>query len=140
MLFDAPLDPSRLAHVFAQAASPAFFLGAVTGLVSILTSRLGAVMGDLKEEKADRIAHAALRRRARYLHSAINLALASGLATALLLALSFIGAFFQFEHIYGAALLFLLATGLVGAALVRFYREIRVSLAEVDRLAPPGEG
>jgi hypothetical protein len=139
MVFDVPLDPGRIAHVFAQAASPAFFLGAVTGLVSILTSRLGGVMGDLRQETADRVARAALRRRARYLHSAINLALASGLCTALLLALSFIGAFFHFEHIYGAALLFLLATGLVAAALVRFYREIRVSLSEVDRLAPPGE-
>lgn len=138
MPFDVPLDPAKLASVFAQAASPAFFLGAVTGLVSILTSRLNGVMASLAEGEPDRTARRALRRRARYLHSAINLALASGLATALLLAVAFIGAFFRFEHIYGAALLFLTATGLVAAALVQFYREVRVSLSEVDRLVPPG--
>ncbi len=138
---DLPLDSARLASVFTQAASPAFFLGAVTGLVSILTSRLNGVMAALEDNKApDKASRHALRRRARRLHRAINLALASGMCTALLLALAFTGAFFHFDHIYGAALLFLAANGFVAAALVEFYREVRVGLAEVDRLVPPGEG
>jgi hypothetical protein len=127
---------AKLAEVFSQAAAPAFFLGAVTGLVSILVSRLSVVATALRtaREAGDATAYRHLHRRARLLHSSVNLALGSGICTALLLAISFIGAFLELSHIYGAALLFLLATALVGAALVQFFREISLGLEELSRM------
>jgi predicted lysophospholipase L1 biosynthesis ABC-type transport system permease subunit len=132
---DIPVT-SKLAEVFSQAAAPAFFLGAVTGLVSILLTRLSVVTTALRSARNDHdsAVFRHLHARARLLHSAVNLALGSGICTALLLALSFIGAFLHLSHIYGAALLFLLATALVGLSLLQFFREIRIGLADLSRM------
>ena len=127
-------DAEKLSHVFSQAAAPAFFLGAVAGLISILMSRLADVMGRLrKPEPAVGNDPMYLLKRARLLLSAVRLALAGGLCTTLLLALSFIGAFLQLQHIYGAGLLFLMATVLIGCALFRFFQEVHVSLDELEQ-------
>jgi hypothetical protein len=61
------------------------------------------------------------------------LSLAGGLCTTLLLALAFLGAFLRLPHIYGAAVLFLLATAFVGLSLLRFFQEVHVSLDELKR-------
>lgn len=129
-MIDFAPDAARLSSIFYQAAAPAFFLGAVAGLISILTFRLSGILDLLRRREPSAIDGDLmyLLKRAGLLHSAIRLCLAGGLSTILLLALSFIGAFFQFQHIYGAALLFLAATALVGLALLRFFQEVRVSL------------
>lgn len=127
-------DAERLSKVFTEAAAPAFFLGAVAGLISILMSRLSEIMERIRKgnpEMSDDRRY--LLRRARLLLSAIRLALAGGICTTLLLALAFLGAFLQMSHIYGAALLFLLATALVGLSLLRFFQEVHVSLDELKR-------
>lgn len=127
-------DAERLSKVFTEAAAPAFFLGAVAGLISILMSRLSEVMGRMRKGKpAVEEDREYLLRRARLLLSAIRLSLAGGICTTLLLALAFLGAFLQMPHIYGAALLFLLATAFVGLSLLRFFQEVHVSLDEVKR-------
>jgi hypothetical protein len=128
-------DAERLADVFSEAAAPAFFLGAVAGLISILMSRLSDVM--MRARKAERALGddpVYLLKRARLLLSAIRLCLAGGICTTLLLALAFLAAFLRLPHVYGAAVLFLLATGLVGCALFRFFQEVHVSLNELKRL------
>ena len=68
------------------------------------------------------------------LHSAINFAPASGMSTALLLL--FAGGFYRIQHLYGAGLLFGIATALVGGSLFQFYREIRIGLQELRRPMP----
>jgi hypothetical protein len=126
-------DAERLSHVFSQAAAPAFFLGAVAGLLSILMNRLADVMGRLRtgDPTHPGAARADLLLRARLLHSAIALTLAGGICTTVLLAVAFMGAFAQLQHIYGAGMLFLFATVLIGGALFRFFQEVRVGLREL---------
>jgi len=41
------------------------------------------------------------------------------------------GAFARLEHVYGAGLVFLIATTLIGCALFRFFQEVRVGLQEL---------
>ncbi len=127
-------DAERLSKVFSEAAAPAFFLGAVAGFISILMSRLADVMERMRKgepEIGDDRAY--LLKRAQLLLSAIRLSLAGGLCTTLLLALAFLGALLELQHIYGAALLFLLATTFVGLSLLRFFQEVHVSLDELRR-------
>ena len=50
----------------------------------------------------------------------------------LLLLVGFVSAFFRFQHIYGAALLFTLAVGLLGGSLFRFGQEVMTGLSEAD--------
>ena len=71
-------------------------------------------------------------RRAILLNNAARLALASGVCTALLLAVGFGSALLRLQHVYGAAALFLVAVVLLGAALFRFGQEVRIGLSEAD--------
>jgi len=135
-------DPEHLGKIFAQAAAPAFFLGAVTGLVSILMGRLSSITDRLNAKgRAAREAPAGvdektetawLVRRAILIHQAIWMTLSGGICTAFLLVISFAAGFFHLEHAYGAGLMFVLASGLVGAGLIRFTQEIRLALRELD--------
>lgn len=125
-------DAERLSKVLTEAAAPAFFLGAVAGLISILMFRLSEVMEPLRnpERGAGRDTDYLLK-RARLLLSAIRLFLAGGLCTTLLLGFSFLGALLKLQHLYGAAALFLLATIFVGFGLLRFFQEVFVSIEEL---------
>jgi hypothetical protein len=60
----------------------------------------------------------------------MRLALASGVCTSLLLFVSFASASLKMQHVLGAAALFFLAVGLLGAALVRFGQEVGIGIAE----------
>jgi hypothetical protein len=135
-------DAVQLSHVISEATAPAFVLGAVAGFVSILVGRLTAVferirhLNDIADDEASR-AHLKsdlprLRRRAVLLNNATRLALASGVCTALLLAVGFGSALLNLEHVYGAAILFLIAVLLLGAALLRFGQEVGIGLSEAD--------
>jgi hypothetical protein len=73
-----------------------------------------------------------LRRRASLLNNAARLALASGVCTALLLAVGFGSALLRLQHVYGAAVLFFVAVILLGASLFRFGQEVGMGLTEAD--------
>jgi len=128
-----------IAHVFSVATGPSFFLGAVAALLSVVLNRLNSVLASLDELTAsDEIAVAGAKRnkdldhlykRADTLSKAIYLALGGGVSTLALLALLFVGAFYKFEHLYGAGLLFFTATCLVGGSLVVFAVDVRLDLA-----------
>jgi hypothetical protein len=123
----------RLTQIFSNAVAPAFFLGAVAAFVSLMMSRLAAVSERIKATRAlpdqDRaavgssMAHGTLRRRARLLSDGIILSLGGGVCATLLLAVLFASQFFGLKHIYGAGILFFIATLLLGVALFRFARE-----------------
>jgi Protein of unknown function (DUF2721) len=135
-------DPQRLSQIFSNALAPTFFLGAVAAFVSLMSSRLSAVIERVRtlnaitdEDQARvhlKVDLERLRRRARLLNSGILAALRGGVCATLLLAIMFVTGFVGSKHAYGAGLLFIIATGFLGFALVRFAQEARISLAEHD--------
>jgi hypothetical protein len=126
-------DIDRLAQIFSNAIAPAFFLGAVAAFVSLMMSRLAAVNERTKATRAlsdqdgaavgSSMSSGALTRRARLLSDGIILSLSSGICATLLLAILFASQFFGLHHAYGAAVLFIAATLLLGVALFRFAQE-----------------
>jgi hypothetical protein len=130
---DVVPEIDRLTQIFSNAIAPAFFLGAVAAFVSLMMSRLAAVNEGIKATRAlpDRNGAAIvsgtspgiLTRRARLLSDGIILSLGSGMCATLLLAILFASQFFGLHHAYGAAVLFIAATLLLGVALFRFAQE-----------------
>ena len=135
-------DATRLSAIFSQALAPTFFLGAIAGFVSLMASRLSVVMERVRTlnaigEDDPARAHlkqdlARLRRRARLLNSGILFCLYAGIFATALLGILFVTAFFGLKHAYGAPLLFLVATFLLGFALFRFAQDARISLTDAD--------
>lgn len=140
-MLDFVPDTERLAKIFSQATAPTFFLGAVAGFVSLMAARLSAVMERIRTLNAisddDARAHLKadrqrLRRRARLLNSGIVASLRGAVCATLLLAIIFLTEFMGLRYAYGAGLLFVIATFLLGFALVRFAQEAHISLDETD--------
>ena len=127
-------DAAQMAQVFAQAAAPAFFLGACVALAALLMTRLNDVMGRLRDATPEQRARQAgsLMQRAKLLQSAIGFALAGASFTTLLLMVTFAAALLRLQHAFGAPILFLAATIMVGGSLLRFGQEVRAGLAELD--------
>ena len=141
-MFSFVPDAERLTQIFSQAIAPTFFLGAVAAFVSLMASRLSAVVARLQtlnaitDDEHLRIHLKAdierLRRRARFLNSGILASLRGGLCATLLLAILFVSEFFGLKYAYGAGLLFVISTFLLGFALFRFAQEASISLTEAD--------
>jgi hypothetical protein len=141
-MIDLIPDAKQLSEIFAQAIAPTFFLGAIAAFVSLMASRLSAVVERVRTLNAigdDDHARAhlkgdleRLKRRARYLNSGIVACLHGGLCATLLLAILFISALFSLKHAYGAPLFFVLATCFLGFALFRFAQEARIGLTVAD--------
>lgn len=134
-------DSAQLAAIFNQAIGPAFLLGAVAGFISLLMSRLKGVTDQLNRtlETADGVGRAThnldvaeLKRRAILLNSATHLALAAGIATTLLLMVSFAAAFIGLKHVFGGPLLFAIANGLLTVSLYKFAQEVKAGLHEIS--------
>lgn len=136
-------NAERLASIFHTATAPTFFLGAVAGFASLMTSRMSAAMdrvrtlNAIKEDDLDR-AHLRddldrLLRRAELLKAGIFSALVAGVFATLLLAVLFITEFLGLKYAYGAGTLFIVATFFLGRALVKFAREVNISLNESDK-------
>ena len=140
-MFDFVPEASRLAEIFSNAIAPTFFLGAVAAFVSLMASRLATVMERIRtlnaiadEDQARvrlKVDLERLRCCGRYLNSGILAALRGGVCATLLLAIMFVTGFVGLKP-YGAGLFFIIATGFLGFALVRFAQEARISLGEHD--------
>lgn len=141
-MFDFVPDAQQLAQIFSNAMAPTFFLGAVAAFVSLMSTRLSAVIerirtiNEISDEDQARARLKGdlerLRRRARYLISGIHSALRGGVCATLLLAIMFTTGFMGLKHAYGAGLLFIVATVFLGFALIRFAQEASISLSELD--------
>jgi Na+/melibiose symporter-like transporter len=135
-------DAQQLAQIFSNAIAPTFFLGAVAAFITLMNSRLAAVIGriqalnEISEEDNVRVRLKAdidrLKRRASYLISGIHSALYGGVCATILLAIMFTTGFLGLKHAYGAGLLFIIATAFLGMALIRFAQEAHISLSEYD--------
>jgi hypothetical protein len=141
-MLDFVPDVQRLTMIFSQATAPTFFLGAVAAFVSLMSSRLSAVIARIRAlngipEDDPLRAHLKtdierLRRRAQLLSSGIFMSLISGICATALLAIVFAAEFFGLKYAYGSGLLFIIATIFLGVGLVRFAQEARAGLSEAD--------
>jgi hypothetical protein len=138
----AVTDLSQLSQVISHATAPAFLLGAVAGFVSILITRMNGIIDRIRSLNSiadDNTARARLKsdiprleRRARLMNNAIYLAVGSGICTTVLVILAFASAFVGIRHEQVVGLLFVVALGLLGAALFTLAREVRIALNEFD--------
>jgi hypothetical protein len=135
-------DATRLSHIFATATAPTFFLGAVAGFASLMTSRSNIVLDRVRQlnaiEEQDQRAHLKadidrLMRRARLLRNGILAVLRAGVCATVLLAIIFMTEFIGLQYAYGAGALFVIATSLLGYGLFRFAQEAHISLDEADK-------
>lgn len=139
------LSPDRLSQAITHAIAPAFVLGAVAGFASILSTRLETIMARLRAINALPDGHAKshlkadiprLRRRAKLTNQSMLFAVISGVIVASLLLVAFASVYLGIEHIYGAAIMFMIALLYLAAALVTFALEVRIALGEYDQHDP----
>jgi hypothetical protein len=132
----------ELSQIISQATAPAFLLGAMAGLVSVLIGRLNRIIDRTNALTAVRDEDPArghlrmdiprLERRAKLVNKAIEFAVISGIFTTLLVLIAFASAFVGVGHAYAAALLFMLAVGSFGISLIYLWAEVRISLSQFD--------
>ncbi len=135
-------DLNQLSQIISHATAPAFLLGSVAGFVSILITRMNGVIDRIRSlnmvaDDDPLRAHLKsdiprLRRRARLMNTAIHLAVSSGICITLLVILAFASAFIGVRHEPVAGVLFMVALGLLGAALFTLGREVWIGLNEFD--------
>jgi hypothetical protein len=140
----APATPlaEQLSAIISQATAPAFLLGAMAGLISVLVGRLNRIIDRTNALTAVPSEDAArghlkmdiprLERRAKLVNKAIEFAVISGIFTTLLVLIAFASAFLGIGHAYGAAFLFMLALGSFGVSLIYLWLEVRISVSQVD--------
>ena len=125
-----------LSHLIAQATAPAFLLGAMAGLLSVLFARLNRIIDMSKAASADHDDDAARAHpksvdygiRVRLLGTAIECTVISGIFTAFLVIEGFAAAFLGADQAFGAAILFMLAMGFFVASLTCLLFEVRIAM------------
>ena len=133
---------SQLSHVIAQAAAPAFLLGALAAFIAVLISRLNRIidrtvmLNGIPDDDPVRSRLKAdlprLMRRAAMMNRAIFWAVIGSILVTVLVIIAFASALFQVQHEYGVAVLFMAALGAFTISLVDFAREVRIALSEFD--------
>lgn len=131
----------QLSQIISQVVGPSFLLGAVASFISMLFSRIELVLDRIRAINAipEHDARGMLRndlprlvRRTLLLHRSIQLAIASGVVTTLLIIMAFAVAFFRSSHIVGSALLFVISLSFFFASLVVLAREVSISVNDYD--------
>jgi hypothetical protein len=133
---------AELSRIISQSTGPAFLLGAMVGLVSLLIVRLNRIVdrcnvltaiedddparGRLKSEIPR------LKRRGQLVNKAIQFAVVSGVFTTCLVIVSFASAFIGVNHAYGAAVLFMLALSLFAVSLIYLWAEVRMAVSDFE--------
>jgi hypothetical protein len=136
------LTLDQLSIVISQAAAPAFILGAVVAFLSVLVAHMSRItdrsrMIDAMPDENPRKAQLAatlplLQLRGSLVIRAIYWAVASGIATCLLMIVAFGSAYFGVRHEPGAAILFVLSLGLFTFALISFAREVKLAMNHTE--------
>lgn len=139
-LFNTP-SIEHLATVISQVTGPAFLLAAEAQLLSVLVARMDRIVDRsryliaLDDEDAQAYLKTELpilKRRAKLLHHAIYWGVGSCIITSLLVLIAFAAAFIRMRHEYGVGFLFTLALALFTAALVAFWREVKLGFSEFE--------
>ena len=130
---------TQLSQVISHSIAPAFILGAVSGFISVLVTRLNRIIdrcrwGASQGKEPNTEGHypdmAALNRRAALINHALFWAVASALLTLLLMIVAFADALLELPHERGVALMFAVALILFGVSLVNFGLEIRIAIRD----------
>ena len=129
-----PGSVEHLSEIISHVVAPAFLLGAMASFVSILTNRLSGLQDRIREigkvegngnvngHTAVDVPH--LRNRAKLLHRAFTLTIASGVVTCTLIIGSFAVALLGFQHVGFAATLFMISMVLLFCALLLLSFEV----------------
>lgn len=138
----ANTSTEELGRVMGRATAPVFLLTAVASFISVLMTRLTRIVDRIRMINGipiDDVRRSFLRedlprlqKRAGLVHRAISLALASGLATTMIVIFMFTGAALGIRHEFGSALLFVGTQALFAGSLFNFAREIQIGLADAD--------
>lgn len=139
------IDPGSVEHlsqIISQVVAPAFLLGGVGTFASILTDRLTAVVGRIKDMRQfesqrglsgeEKSVLSTLRRRAVVLNYAVMLAIASGAGAVIMIIMAFTFALMGLHHVWIAAVLFIISTTLLLFSLAAFAMDIRAALGAHD--------
>jgi ABC-type spermidine/putrescine transport system permease subunit I len=139
---ETSINVDQLSTMISHAVAPAFLLGAIAALVSILINRMAGVSDRIRNLnqiadgdtarmwlKAD---IARLKRREILLNQALQLAVVAGIAITILLLFGFVVAFLGYRHEPGAGALFIVALCLLAGSLFRFLQDARISVSEHD--------
>jgi ABC-type spermidine/putrescine transport system permease subunit I len=139
---DFSVNVEQLSTMISHAVAPAFLLGAVAALVSILITRMTGItdrIRNLNQITDDDTARmwlkadiARLKRRETLLNQALQLAVTGGICITILLLFGFVVALLGYRHEPGAGALFILALCLLVGSLIRFLQDVRISLSEHD--------
>jgi len=137
-------QPTLPGHL-ARNGACTFLLGAVAAFVSILIARMSGMIDRVRSLNmiADDDSPRArlktdiprLKHRAQLMNDAIYLAVGSGICTTALVILAFASAFVGIRHEQLVGVLFVVALGLLGAALFALAREVRIALNDFDDYA-----
>jgi hypothetical protein len=132
-------------QVISHATAPAFLLGAVAAFVSVLVARMSGIIDRIRslnmiaDDNSPRTRLKSdiprLKHRAQLMNQAIYLAVGSGICTTVLVILAFASAFVGIRHEQLVGVLFVVALGLLGAALFALAREVRIALNDFDDYA-----
>jgi len=137
----------EVSHVIQLAVAPAFLLTAIAAMMTVMTNRLGRLIDRARQMEArlenapdESIAllHADLQtlsRRAKLINIAITLCTSTAIMICTVIAILFLGNFFQFNMSIPIALLFILAMLLLVSGLVSFLREIYIATKNL-RIGP----
>jgi hypothetical protein len=132
----------HLSQVISHVVAPSFLLAAVAGFVTVLFTRMTNILdrarnlNAIPDEGHDRSNLKAdiprLKRRARLVNRAILLCVCSGIVAAILIIVAFASVYLGLQHVWGTAMLFIVALALLAASLVVFAIEVGISLTDHD--------
>ena len=130
-----------VAHVIEIAVAPVFLLAGISGLLMVLTNRLGRAIDRSRslqgtesdflpdhQKAAIESEFKTLTRRGRLIHLAISLSTASALLVCLVIITLFVGSLAQFNVSIAVATLFIVALSLLSFAFLCFLTEIFISI------------
>jgi hypothetical protein len=121
LIQDIPID--EITRVISLAAAPAFLLGAIVGMLSLLVGRLSRLQDNSPVNP----------RRIRYIRAALALCVFSGVATGLMVDLVFVDTLFGWQNSRTIVLMFIVAIVFFTLALLYFPLEISAALRHNTR-------
>lgn len=138
-----PGSIDHLTQVISHAIAPAFMLGTVAAFVSMLSSRIEVVLSRVRGlnaisgDEVDRV-HLKqdilrLTRRLTLLRRALLLSVAAGFITTMLMITSFALAILGIQHVWSAAVLFIVALAIFSAAIVTVGLDGLISVNDFDQ-------
>ena len=144
-MLDSVLTLSHLSQVMVHATAPAFMLGALASFISLIIGRMNGVVersrmiGQIKDDDVERQVLKSdlprLKNRSRLLQRSIHFAVASSIATIVLIVLAFVFAFLGVRHEVGGGFIFVVALILFGISLGYLAKEVSIGLSDLDHRA-----